>query len=216
MIINLLTIFPEFFESVLKTSIIKRAQEKALVTINVIDLRTYAHDKRQTTDDRPFGGGPGMVMKVEPIFEALVALETLGTKGKVMLTSASGTLFSQPMAQNLSELDNLTIICGHYQGVDQRVIDHLIDEEVRIGDYVLTGGESAAMVMLDAITRLIPEVLGNESSLQGESHAQAGMGNYPDYTRPEVFNDWPVPDVLLGGNHADIEKWREQNRKKLQ
>jgi len=216
MTINILTLFPTFFTSALETSILKRAQAKKAVNINVINLRDYTHDERQTADDRPFGGGPGMVLKIEPIDEVLAALTTQNQKGKVILTSASGKVFSQALATALAQEETLTILCGHYQGIDQRVADHLVDEEIRIGDYVLTGGETAALVMIDAITRLLPGVLGNEGSTAGEAHAKPGLGGYPDYTRPEVFKSWQVPQVLLGGNHAEISEWRDEQRKKLE
>lgn len=215
MTINILTLFPEFFTTALQTSILKRAQDKQAVVINVINLRDFTHDERQTADDRPFGGGPGMVMKIEPIAEALESLAARNQKGKVFLTSASGQKFTQQRAQQWSEEETITFICGHYQGVDQRVADHLVDGEVRIGDYVLTGGESAVLVMTDAITRLLPGVLGNEISVTGEAHEVPGQGSYPDYTRPEKFGEWSVPEVLLTGNHAEIEKWRATHRQKL-
>ena len=163
MTINILTLFPEYFDSVLQTSMLKRAQDKGLVSFKVINIRDYAQDKHRVTDDRPFGGGPGMVMKVEPIALALESL-SVADKGRVLLTSAKGRQFSQPVAQQLATLTSVTIICGHYEGVDERVAENLVDEEVRIGDYVLTGGEPAAAVMVDAITRLLPGVLGNEES----------------------------------------------------
>ena len=215
--IFILTIFPDYFTTPLGTSILKRAQTTA-VSYSVINLRDYATDSYKTTDDRPFGGGPGMVMKIEPIDLALKALfkehQLDRQKCKVVLTSAKGTVFTQPTAMVYAQLDALIIICGHYEGVDERVAEHLIDEEVRIGDYVLTGGEPAALVMADAVTRLIPGVLGNEASNQGESHSQPGVMGYPQYTRPETYNDWSIPAVLMGGNHADIKKWREAQRKK--
>src|SRR5258708_3546695 len=178
MTIHILTIFPDFFVSPLAVSILKRAQETQAVTFNIINIRDFATDKHQTTDDRPYGGGPGMVMKVEPIALALesLRLETNGAKGsaKKVLTSAKGQIFTQQKAQEYAQLSDLVIICGHYEGVDERVVENLIDEEVRIGDYVLTGGEPAAIVMADAITRLLPAVLGNEASNQNESHSAQG------------------------------------------
>lgn len=214
--IQVLTLFPDYFKSCLESSILARAQAKGLVEIKIINLRDFTHDERQTADDRPFGGGPGMVLKIEPIAEALAALEKQGNKGKVLLTSASGRLLTQQVAQSLAQESTITLICGHYQGVDQRVIDHLIDGEIRIGDYVLTGGEPAVSVIIDAVTRLIPGVLGNEGSVVGESHEVAGQGNYPDYTRPENYNGWQVPEILLQGNHKAIAEWREANRKNIE
>lgn len=216
MIINILTLFPHYFDSVLNESIVKRALQNNLVNVNIIDIRQYAQDKHKTTDDRPFGGGPGMVMKVEPIF---LALENLGLKKnqeskQIILTSAKGPSFDQSWAKKLAKLKEITIICGHYEGVDERVAENLVDTEMRIGDYVLSGGEPAANVILDAIVRLIPGALGNEESNKNESHDQAGDLAYPQYTRPESFNNWPVPEVLLSGDHTKIANWRDQQRKK--
>lgn len=216
MTIHLLTLFPEYFINILDTSILKRAQSKNLVNFNVIDIRDFATDKHQTADDRPYGGGPGMVMKIEPIAKALQACESQFSGGKVrkILTSAKGRSFTQQLAGEYAELTDLVIICGHYEGVDERVAEHLVDEEVRIGDYVLTGGEPAAAVMLDAVSRLIPGVLGNEESNQDESHSEPGVLGVPQYSRPEVFQGWAVPAVLLNGNHAEIAKWRDKQRQR--
>ncbi len=216
MTIHILTIFPEFFVSALNESILKRAQKDGTVTFNVINIRDFSTDKHKTTDDRPYGGGPGMVMKVEPIARAL---ESIGAKrntpGKrILLTSAKGSLFTQQTAVEYSALQELVIICGHYEGVDERVAEHLIDEEIRIGDYVLTGGEPAAVVIADAVTRLLPGVLGNEESNKNESHSEPGILGHPQYTRPEEFNGWKVPEVLLQGHHKEIEEWRENQKKK--
>ena len=211
--IVILTLFPEYFTSVLSESILKRAQAKELVRIKVINIRDFATDKHQVTDDRPFGGGPGMVMKVEPIDLALQSLEPVEHQ-RVVLTSAKGALYTQQTATQYAQLDRLVIICGHYEGVDERVVEHLIDEEIRIGDYVLTGGEPAAAVMVDSVARLVPGVLGNEASNQGESHSEPGVLGYPQYTRPEEYRGWKVPEVLLGGDHKKITEWREQQRKR--
>lgn len=227
--LTFLTLFPEFFETPLTSSILKRAAGAGSVEYNVINIRDYTTDKHQTTDDRPFGGGPGMVMKVEPIFAALK--EVLGMEPdlhrsqnlqlerpdevsmKVILTSAKGKLFTQASAHKYSStLQHLVIICGHYEGVDERVAEYLVDEEVRIGDYVLTGGEPAALVMVDAVTRLIPGVLGNEESNQDESHSEPGVFGFPQYTRPAEFRGWTVPEILLEGHHAKITKWRSAQK----
>ena len=210
--INILTIFPDFFKTPLETSILKRALAKELLKTKIVNLRDFASDRHQTTDLRPYGGGPGMVMMVEPIDKALQALGlSKGQKGKkIILTSAKGQLFTQEIAKEQARLEELTIICGHYEGVDERVALHLIDEELRIGDYVLTGGETASLVMLDAVTRLIPNVLGNELSNQDESHSQPGKFAHPQYTKPANYKGWEVPEVLLSGDHAKIEAWRKK------
>lgn len=216
MTINLLTLFPHYFDSLLNESIIKRAQANGLVEIIVINLRDFATDKHQVTDDRPFGGGPGMVMKIEPIHLALKSLQLAKgqTRQAIILTSAKGQSFDQQKAKQLAKLDTLTIICGHYEGVDERVAENLIDEELRIGDFVLTGGEPAANVMMDAVLRLIPGVLGNDDSNKDESHDLPGRLAYPQYTRPENYHHWSVPPVLLTGDHQQIAKWREEQRSK--
>lgn len=210
--INILTIFPKFFETPLETSILKRAIGKEMVEFRILNLRDFAEDKHQTTDQRPFGGGPGMVMMIEPIDKALQSLGI--AKGqvnkKIILTSAKGSLFTQETARNFASLDELTIICGHYEGVDERVALNLVDEEVRIGDYVLTGGEAAALVMGDAVTRLIPGVLGNELSNQDESHSEIGKMGHPQYTKPVDYNGWVVPEILLSGHHEKIKEWRDK------
>jgi tRNA (guanine37-N1)-methyltransferase len=205
--IQILTIFPRICESVLRESILKRAQEKGLAVLEAVDLRAWATDKHRTTDDAPYGGGPGMVMKVEPIARALDALRSEGTR--VLLMSPHGRRFNQKMAEAYSRERHLILVCGHYEGVDQRVADHLVDEEVSIGDYVLTNGALAALVLTDAVVRLIPGVLGDAGSAAQDSFS-TGLLDYPNYTRPESFRGWKVPDVLLSGNHAAIEAWRRQ------
>jgi tRNA (guanine37-N1)-methyltransferase len=210
MTITILTLFPDFFTSPLATSMLKRAVQSEAVEFKVINIRDFATDKYQTTDDRPFGGGPGMVMKVEPIAAALASLPT---KGHVVLTSAKGKMFTQQTAEKYAQLKDLVIICGHYEGVDERVAEHYVDEEIRIGDYVMTGGEPAALVMADAVTRLLPGVLGNEESTAVESHTTPGVLGYPQYTRPEEYNNWKVPEVLLSGDH---KKWRVAQMKPTQ
>lgn len=213
--INILTLFPDFFTSSLNSSILKRAQQQGSITFNLINLRDFTHDIHGTADDRPFGGGPGMVMMVAPIAEALQSLGLAkGQAGKLIaLTSAKGEQFTQATARGWSQLNELTLICGHYEGVDERVVEHLIDAEVRIGDYVLTGGEPAAVVMADAVARLLPGVLGNELSNQDESHATPGQLGFPQYTRPEVYNGWAVPSVLTSGNHKLIQAWRDNQKR---
>jgi tRNA (guanine37-N1)-methyltransferase len=214
MTIHVLTIFPEFFTSPLACSILKRAQENEAVKYHIVNIRDFTHDPHHSTDDRPYGGGPGMVMKVEPLVEALESLQLpKGSATRTILTSAKGKLFTQQTAREYSNLSDLVVVCGHYEGVDERFTEHFIDEEVRIGDYVLTGGEPAALVMADAVTRLLPEVLGNEQSNVNESHAEPGVLGFPQYTRPEVFRDWSVPEILLQGNHAEIMKWREAQKR---
>jgi tRNA (guanine37-N1)-methyltransferase len=205
--IQILTIFPRICEGVLGESILKRAQEKRLVSLEVLDLRSFATDRHRTTDDAPYGGGPGMVMKIEPISRALDALRLVGTK--VLLMTPHGRRFDQRIAEAYSRQRHLIIICGHYEGVDQRVADHLVDDEISIGDYVLTNGALAALVFVDAVVRLIPGVLGDEASAAQDSFSERLL-DHPHYTRPESFKGWSVPQVLLSGNHAAIEKWRRQ------
>jgi tRNA (guanine37-N1)-methyltransferase len=218
--ITVLTLFPEYFESVMSSSMLKRAVESKAIEFEVINIREFASDKHRTTDDRPFGGGPGMVMKLQPIYAALESLAAgphfrkPGEKELTILTSAKGGLFTQQTAIEWSSYERLTIICGHYEGVDERVAEHLIDREVRIGDYVLTGGEPAAAVMMDAVTRLVPGVLGNEESTSDESHGVPGVLGFPQYTRPEEFHGWTVPDVLIQGHHRHIQDWRQAQKRK--
>ena len=205
--IQILTIFPRICESMLRESILKRAQEKGLASLEAVDLRAWTTDKHRTTDDTPYGGGPGMVMKIEPIARALDALRGEGTR--VLLMSPQGRPFDQRLAEAYSRERHLILVAGHYEGVDQRVADHLVDDEISIGDYVLTNGALAALVVTDAIVRLIPGVLGDEGSALEDSFT-TGILDYPHYTRPESFRGWTVPEVLLSGNHAAIEAWRKQ------
>jgi tRNA (guanine37-N1)-methyltransferase len=213
--INILTTLPEMFVGPFSESILKRAQEKSLVTIHIQNLREFTNDPHHSTDDHPYGGGPGMVMMIEPIDKALQALNVhKNTQNeKIILTSAKGALFSQQIAQSWQSLEKLTIICGHYEGVDERVAQNLIDEEVRIGNYVLTGGELPACVMVDSVVRLLPGVLGDEMSTVEESHTTEGYLEYPQFTRPAEYKTWTVPEVLLGGNHKEIEQWRKEKAK---
>ena len=213
--IDILTIFPPMFSGPFTESIIKRAQEKQLVSIRLHDLRQWTSDTHHTVDDRPYGGGPGMVMLIEPIDKALTELKSQyqNLKTHVILTSAKGATFTQQKAHSLSQHQHLIFIAGHYEGIDQRVADHLVDEELSIGDYVLTGGELPTMVMVDSIVRLLPGVLGDDQSIIEESHSNPGLLEYPHYTRPENYKGWSVPPVLLSGNHAVIQKWRQEQSK---
>jgi tRNA (guanine37-N1)-methyltransferase len=206
--IDILTLFPEMFKGPFEESIVKRAQEKELVEISIHNLRDWATDKHKTLDDRPYGGGGGMVLMVKPIYEALKDLKAKNSK--VVLLTPQGKVFNQKKAQQLSKLKHLILIAGHYEGFDERIREHLIDEEISIGNYVLTGGELPAMVMVDTIIRLIPGVLGAEESLIDETHSEPGHIKYPVYTRPESFKNWKVPEILLSGNHKEIEKWRKK------
>ncbi len=208
---DFLTLFPESFAGPLTTSIMKRAQQAGLVEVNLVNIRDFTHDKHHTADDRPYGGGAGMVMKPEPIFEACESIGAYpaGEKVRVILTCPTGKVFDQKLARELSQESRLVFICGHYEGIDDRVRQHLVTDEFSIGDYVLTGGELAAMVMADAVARLIPGVLGHEESALKDSFSD-GLLEYPHYTRPEIFREMKVPEVLLSGNHQEIEKWRKK------
>ncbi len=209
MIFTILTTFPQYFESPLDSSIIHRAISNKIIDVNLIDLRQFTNDKHKTTDDRPYGGGAGMVMKIEPIEKALATIPiSQSNKNRTILLSARGNRFVQTDATRLAAYQSVTLICGHYGDVDQRVADYLVDEEISLGDFVMTGGEPAALVMIDAISRLLPNVLGNEASIVAESHARPGISSPPSYTRPANYNGWKVPDVLLSGNAAAIRAWK--------
>jgi len=247
---DIITIFPDFFQGPLDYGIVRRAREAILIETSVHDLRDFTHDRHRTVDDRPFGGGEGMVMKAEPLFEAVESL--MGVRGDagtqhvpaenaaVVLLSAAGKMFRQETARRFAKLEHIILICGRYEGVDERVAEHLASEEISVGDFVLSGGELPAMMILDAVTRLIPGALGNEDSTVNESFsepimeawgvvpmavelneraidpmAEPGVGangilDYPHYTRPPSFRGWDVPEVLLGGNHEEIRKWRQK------
>ena len=208
---HVLTIFPEFFRGPFEHGVIQRAREAGLIEIRVHDLRNWTHDRHRTVDDRPFGGGEGMLLKAEPIFEAVESIWPERGPGKrVVLLSAQGRRFDQPMARDFAGLDELLLICGRYEGVDERVAEHLADEEVSIGDYVLSGGELAAAVVIDAVARLKEGVLGNRQSAIAESFSEEGLLDCPQYTRPAEFRGWKAPEVLLGGNHEEVRKWRSQ------
>jgi tRNA (guanine37-N1)-methyltransferase len=208
MLIDLLTLFPEFFASPLSQSMLKRAQGQGAVTFRVVNLRDYTADKHQVTDDRPFGGGPGMVMKIEPLAAAIRAARQEDAKTRVILLGPSGPQFHQAKARELAGLSHLMLICGHYEGVDARV-HFYIDEELSIGDYILTGGEIPALVVADAVSRLLPGVLGGEGATEEESF-QEGLLEYPHYTRPRVFEGREVPQILLEGDHQRIARWRRE------
>jgi tRNA (guanine37-N1)-methyltransferase len=209
--IDVVTLFPEICRAPLSESIMKRAQEKGLVDLHVHNLRDWTTDKHHVVDDAPFGGGQGMVMKPEPIFAAVEDLEH--RTSKVILMSPAGRRFDQRMAAELAGESHLVIICGHYEGVDHRVIERLVDLEISIGDYVLTNGAIAAIVLVDAIVRLLPGVLGHDESAADDSFS-SGLLEAPQYTRPADFRGWKVPEILLSGNHAEVAKWRKEQARK--
>lgn len=219
--IHFITIFPDMFSSPFNESIIKRAQEAGLVEINVHDLRKWTDDDRSTVDDKPFGGGAGMVMMIEPFYRAVkeITSKLEGKKYEIIVTSAKGENFTQKKAKSYSQLDALIILCGHYEGIDERVTQNIATQEISIGNYVLTGGELPAMVIADATLRLIPGVLGNEESLHEESFHDTDNKEYPQFTRPAEFvtdegDIWKVPDILLSGNHQNIDTWRKDQSTK--
>ncbi|HEY6126776.1 MAG TPA: tRNA (guanosine(37)-N1)-methyltransferase TrmD [Candidatus Acidoferrum sp.] len=237
---DLITIFPEFFAGPLEHGILRKAREAGLIEIHVQDLREFTKNKHRTVDDRPFGGGEGMVLKPEPLFEASEYLlgvpmgdaaepRKVDAKTAIVLLSASGRRFTQETARRYAQLERILLICGRYEGVDERVAEHLANEEISIGDFVLSGGELPAALIIDAVTRLLPGALGNEASSQNESfslleHAERsdaglmhkallvnqGLLDFPHYTRPADFRGWKVPEVLIGGNHAEVAKWRRE------
>lgn len=207
--IKILTIFPEMFESVLNTSILGRARDAGLICVDCIDIRPFSDRKHKNTDDYPFGGGAGMVMLAQPIIDAMKSVTGPEFHGKRIYLGPRGSRLSTAKAKELSKEDELVLLCGHYEGVDQRALDLCIDEEISIGDYILTGGELAAMVLVDAVSRFIPGVLGSESSPEEESFSD-GLLEYPQYTRPADLNGVKVPDILLSGDHARIREWRRR------
>jgi tRNA (guanine37-N1)-methyltransferase len=213
-IFHVLTIFPEFFEGPFAHGVVKRAKDSGLLDIRIHNLRDWTHDRHKTVDDRPFGGEEGMVLKCEPIFDAVESIWPEGRANRrIALLSAQGGLFDQAAAKRLSAHAELLLICGRYEGVDERVAERLADEEISIGNYVLSGGELAAAVVVDTVARLIPGVLGNEASSEFESFSETGHGegllDCPHWTRPAEFRGWKVPEVLLNGNHAEIRKFRQ-------
>jgi tRNA (guanine37-N1)-methyltransferase len=231
---DIITIFPEFFRGPLDFGVLRRAREQGVVNVTIHDLRAFTHDRHQTVDDRPFGGGEGMVLKAQPIFECVESLgvrsreERLSVEARetVILLSAQGRLFHQQEAEALSNLERVVLICGRYEGVDERVNEHLADRELSVGDFVLSGGELGAAMIIDVVARLIPGVLGNEASAQQESFSSrvkvsepsvpdstcgsGGLLDYPHYTRPADFRGWGVPEVLASGNHDEVRRWRRR------
>ncbi|WP_284644867.1 tRNA (guanosine(37)-N1)-methyltransferase TrmD [Paenibacillus silviterrae] len=208
--IDVLTLFPAMFEGVFHSSILGKAQEKGLVSLNTTNFRDYANNKHNTVDDYPYGGGGGMVLKPEPIFTAVEDITKGYTrKPRVILMCPQGEPFTQKVAERLSEEEHLLFICGHYEGYDERIREHLVTDELSIGDYVLTGGELPAMVVIDSVVRLLPGVLGNETSAVTDSFS-TGLLEYPHYTRPVKFRDWEVPEILLSGHHANVADWRRK------
>ena len=208
---HVLTIFPDFFDGPFRNGVVPRAQEGGILEICIHDLRNWTTDRHRTVDDRPFGGGEGMLLKPQPIFSAVESIwPERRADQRVVLVSASGQRFDQAGARRLAGYAELLLICGRYEGVDERVAEHLADEELSVGDFILSGGELAAAMIVDAVARLIPGVLGHPDSAVHESFSEAGLLECPQYTRPADFRGWPVPEVLLSGNHEQIRKWREQ------
>lgn len=213
--IDLVTLFPAFFKSPLQESLLKRAQAKGHAKITVHNLRDYTHDRHATADDNPFGGGAGMVMKPEPIFECVEAIKAKHHKSSwVVLLDPKGKPLTQKIAARLARRKHLILIAGHYEGVDHRVREHLVDEEISVGDFITMGGEAPALCLVEAVMRFVPGVLGNPESLKHESFEGGGL-EYPQYTRPREFRGWKVPEVLVGGNHREVEKWRREQARKL-
>lgn len=215
---DVFTLLPEVFPSYLETSILKRARERHLIDVRVHNIRDYTHDKHHTTDDTPYGGGGGMVMKPEPVFEAIESVLELASPQTppepaanipIILLTPQGRVFNQTIAKELSVHSHIVLLCGRYEGIDERIREHLITDEISIGDYVLTGGEIPALILIDAISRLLPNVLGDPTGAEDDSHAM-GLLEYPHYTRPPEFRGWKAPDILLSGDHSKIDKWRRE------
>ncbi|MFN2488353.1 MAG: tRNA (guanosine(37)-N1)-methyltransferase TrmD [Actinomycetota bacterium] len=212
MLVDVISLFPELFEAPLRTSVLGRAVSQGILTVRVHDLRRHGLGRHRSVDDEPYGGGAGMVLRPEPVFAAVEAVATPPTH--VALLSPRGARLYHGRVERLAQLDHLVLVCGRYEGVDQRVTEHLVDEEISIGDYVLGGGELAALVVVEAVARLLPGALGNAGSLGTESHA-AGLLEHPHYTRPAEFRGWRVPEVLLSGDHGAVERWRETEARRI-
>ncbi len=206
---DVITIFPEYFDSPLETAVLKKAREKGLIEIRLVNLRDFAFDKHKMVDDRPFGGGEGMVFKPEPLYRAIEALRQEGPTPWIVYLSPQGRVLTQEIVKELYKKGRLVLICGRYEGIDERIREHCIDDEISIGDYVVFGGEVAALVIIEAVSRLVPGVVGCRDSVERESFSD-GLLKYPQYTRPRDFRGWKVPEILLSGDHAQIAKWRRQ------
>ncbi|HOV27564.1 MAG TPA: tRNA (guanosine(37)-N1)-methyltransferase TrmD [Pseudobacteroides sp.] len=207
---DVLTLFPESFNLVMSDSIIGNAREKGIIEINAINIRDFSTNKHRKVDDYPYGGGSGMVMTPQPIYDAFMSIvNSVGYKPRTIYMSPQGRVFNQKIAREIKEYKHVVLLCGHYEGIDERIIEEIVDEEISIGDYVLTGGELPAMVVIDCVSRLVPGVLSSEESYTEESHYN-GLLEYPQYTRPYEFMGRKVPDILLSGHHANIEKWRKE------
>jgi tRNA (guanine37-N1)-methyltransferase len=209
------TLLPEVFPPYLQSSILQRARQRGLIDVHVHNIRDYTHDKHHTTDDTPYGGGGGMVMKPEPVFEAVESVlgsasnQTQSMPVPIILLTPQGRVFTQRVAEELARYERIALLCGRYEGVDERIREHLVTDEISVGDYVLTGGELPALLIIDAVSRLIPGVLGDPTGAQDDSHSM-GLLEYPHYTKPAEFRGWKVPDILLSGDHAKIETWRRE------
>jgi len=210
------TLLPEVFPPYLESSILQRARQRGLVSVNIHNIRDYTHDKHHTTDDTPYGGGGGMVMKVEPVFEAVETVLGMGahqatpeSAPPIIMLTPQGRVFTQSVAEELSRYERITLLCGRYEGLDERIREHLVTDEISVGDYVLTGGELPALILIDAVSRLLPGVLGDPDGAADDSHA-TGLLEYPHYTRPPEFRGWQVPEVLLSGDHGKVDQWRRQ------
>lgn len=206
--IDLVTIFPKFFKGPLEESLIQKAQQKNLVKIKAHNLRDYTHDRHKTVDDKPFGGGPGMVMKPEPIFDCVEDIQKKGKSGWVIVMDPQGEPLTQKVAKKLATKKHLILLCGHYEGIDHRVKEHLADQEISVGDFITMGGEAPALCLIESVIRLIPGVIGNQESLAEETFEE-GL-EYPQYTRPRDYRGWKVPDILVSGNHQEVKKWRNK------